>query len=278
MQISVFTICCLEQVCADNRLCYLLSGTSCADQRLCYSLSGTSLCRSAILLFAVWNYLLQISIFVIRRLEPALYVIRRLETAFADKHLCYMPSGKNVQISVSVIRRPKQVQISIFVVLPLEPALAYQRLCYSSSGASLCVSVSLLFLFFLWNHLVQISVFVIRRLEQACVDKYLCCPPFGTSLCRSAPLLFGVWRQGITKTPVIAIFICIQPIVFVEWASRVNFVTILGDLYQNKLWVICNNLNQFAHLSSASGPSNDVIKMATIVLLMSTYKTSYLKQ
>ena len=67
-------------------------------------------------------------------------------------------------------------------------------------------------------------------------------------------------------------------IVYVEWASRVNFVTIFGDLYQNKLWVICNNLNQFAHLSSASGPSNDVIKMAAIVLLMYTYKTSYLKQ
>ena len=67
-------------------------------------------------------------------------------------------------------------------------------------------------------------------------------------------------------------------IVYVEWASRVNFVTIFGDLYQNKLWVICNNLNQFAHLSSASGPSNDVIKMAAIVLLMYTYYTSYLKQ
>ena len=64
-------------------------------------------------------------------------------------------------------------------------------------------------------------------------------------------------------------------IVYVEWSSRVNFVTIFGDLYQNELWVICNNLNQFAHLSSASGPSNDVIKMATIVPLMYTYKTSY---
>ena len=67
-------------------------------------------------------------------------------------------------------------------------------------------------------------------------------------------------------------------IVYVEWASRVNFVTIFGDLYQNKLWVICNNLKQFAHLSSASGPSNDVIKMAAIVLLIYTYKASYLKQ
>ena len=64
-------------------------------------------------------------------------------------------------------------------------------------------------------------------------------------------------------------------IVYVEWASRVNFMTIFGDLYQNKLWVICNNLNQFAHLSSASGPSNDVIKMAAIVLLMYIYKKSY---
>ena len=48
-------------------------------------------------------------------------------------------------------------------------------------------------------------------------------------------------------------------------------MTIFGDLYQNKLWVICNNLNQFAHLSSASGPSNDAIKMAAIVLIMYTY-------
>ena len=69
----------------------------------------------------------------------------------------------------------------------------------------------------------------------------------------------------------------IVSIVYVEWASRVNFVTIFGDLYQIKLWVICNNLNQFAHLSSATGPSNDVIKMAAKVLLMYTYKTSYFK-
>ena len=27
-------------------------------------------------------------------------------------------------------------------------------------------------------------------------------------------------------------------LVYVEWASRVDFVTIFGDLYQNKLWVI----------------------------------------
>ena len=72
--------------------------------------------------------------------------------------------------------------------------------------------------------------------------------------------------------------LCFLGIVYVEWASRVNFVTIFGDLYQNRLWVICNNSNQFANLSSASGPSNDVIKMAAIVLLMFTYKTSYLQQ
>ena len=51
-------------------------------------------------------------------------------------------------------------------------------------------------------------------------------------------------------------------IVYVEWGSRVNFVTIFSDLYQNKLWRICNNLNQFTHLSSASGPNDDVIKTA----------------
>ena len=65
-------------------------------------------------------------------------------------------------------------------------------------------------------------------------------------------------------------------LVYVEWASRVNFVTIFGDLYQNKLWAICNNLNQFATLSSASGPSNDVIKMAAIVVLMYTYKGEFI--
>ena len=51
-------------------------------------------------------------------------------------------------------------------------------------------------------------------------------------------------------------------IVYIECLYRVNFVTIFGDLYQNKLWGICNNLNQFTHLSSASGPNDDVIKMA----------------
>ena len=54
-------------------------------------------------------------------------------------------------------------------------------------------------------------------------------------------------------------------VVYDEWASRENFVTIFGDLYQNKFWF---NLNQFAHLSSAYSPSNDVIKMAVIVLLL----------
>ena len=51
-------------------------------------------------------------------------------------------------------------------------------------------------------------------------------------------------------------------LIFVESESRVNFVTIFGDLYQNKLWGIFNNLNQFTHLDSASGPNDDVIKMA----------------
>ena len=44
-----------------------------------------------------------------------------------------------------------------------------------------------------------------------------------------------------------------------KW-SRVNFVTIFGDLYKIELMGICNNFNQFAHPSSASGPRNDVIK------------------
>ena len=51
-------------------------------------------------------------------------------------------------------------------------------------------------------------------------------------------------------------------IVYVEWESHVDFVTIFGELYQNKLLDICNNLNQFTHLSSVSGPNDDVIKMA----------------
>ena len=57
-------------------------------------------------------------------------------------------------------------------------------------------------------------------------------------------------------------------IVYVEWEYRVNFVTIFGDLYQNKLWGICNNLNQSTRLSSASGLNDDVIKMT---LLMHIY-------
>ena len=51
-------------------------------------------------------------------------------------------------------------------------------------------------------------------------------------------------------------------IVYVKWESRIIFVKIFGDQYQNKLLGICNNLNQFKHLSSASGPNDDVIKMA----------------
>ena len=49
-------------------------------------------------------------------------------------------------------------------------------------------------------------------------------------------------------------------------------MTTFGDLYHNKLKGICNNLNQFTHLSSASGPNDDVTKMAAKVLLMHTYK------
>ena len=51
-------------------------------------------------------------------------------------------------------------------------------------------------------------------------------------------------------------------IVYVEWESQVNFMTIFGFLYRNNLWGICKNLNQFTHPSSASGPNDDVIKMA----------------
>ena len=64
----------------------------------------------------------------------------------------------------------------------------------------------------------------------------------------------------------------IKGIVYVEWESRVNFMTMFGNLYHNKPLDICNNLNQFIHLSSASGMNDDVIKMATKVLLMHTYK------
>ena len=54
-------------------------------------------------------------------------------------------------------------------------------------------------------------------------------------------------------------------IVYVEWESRVNFVTYFGHLYQNKLWGIhmyVKKINQFTHPSSVSGPNDDVIKMA----------------
>ena len=67
--------------------------------------------------------------------------------------------------------------------------------------------------------------------------------------------------------PIISAGATCRTIVYVEWAkkwSRVNFVTIFGDLYKIKRWGIYNDFNQFAHLSSASGPSNDVIKMAAI--------------
>ena len=49
-------------------------------------------------------------------------------------------------------------------------------------------------------------------------------------------------------------------IVYVEWESRVNFVMILVTYIKN-MSDIFNNLNQFTHLSSASGPNDDVIKM-----------------
>ena len=49
--------------------------------------------------------------------------------------------------------------------------------------------------------------------------------------------------------------------------SRVNFVTIFGDLYKIKLWDIGNNFNKFTHLSFASGPRYDVLKMAVIAHL-----------
>ena len=57
--------------------------------------------------------------------------------------------------------------------------------------------------------------------------------------------------------------------------SRVNFVTIFGDLYEIKLWGICNNFNQFAILNSASDPRNDVIKMAAIA---KTYNVNVFKK
>ena len=55
-----------------------------------------------------------------------------------------------------------------------------------------------------------------------------------------------------------------------KW-PRVNFVTIFGDLYKIKLWDICNNFNQFTYLRFASGPSNEVIKMAAIAQFKFAY-------
>ena len=46
--------------------------------------------------------------------------------------------------------------------------------------------------------------------------------------------------------------------------ARCKFVTIFCDQYQIEIWGICNNFNQFTHLSPTSGPSNDVIKMSVI--------------
>ena len=40
-----------------------------------------------------------------------------------------------------------------------------------------------------------------------------------------------------------------------------------GNQYQIKILGIYNNFNQFTHLSSASGSSNNVIKMAAITQL-----------
>ena len=48
-------------------------------------------------------------------------------------------------------------------------------------------------------------------------------------------------------------------------------MTIFGDLYKFKLWGICKNFNQFTRLSSASGPSDDIIKKGghhTIIMCM----------
>ena len=56
-----------------------------------------------------------------------------------------------------------------------------------------------------------------------------------------------------------------------NWSS-VNFVTILGYIYQIKLCGISNNFNQFAHLRSASRVNSEVIKMATVALLIRIYE------
>ena len=74
---------------------------------------------------------------------------------------------------------------------------------------------------------------------------------------------FTVHTENIfTKTKITLLSICDLMnylVVYVEWESRVNFVTTFGDLYQNKCMGICNNLNLFTHLSSASRPKYMVI-------------------
>ena len=76
---------------------------------------------------------------------------------------------------------------------------------------------------------------------------------------------FTVHTENIfTKTNITLSSICDLMnyiVVYVEWESRVNFVTtfFFGDLYQNKRMGICNNLNLFTHLSSASRPKYMVI-------------------
>ena len=49
---------------------------------------------------------------------------------------------------------------------------------------------------------------------------------------------------------------------------RVNYVTIFGELYQNKLLGISNDFIQFTHLRSASVVNSDVIRMAVTALLI----------
>ena len=60
--------------------------------------------------------------------------------------------------------------------------------------------------------------------------------------------------------------------VYVEGGFPANFVTINGDLYQNKPGPYNYNFNQFSHQSSASGPNNDVLNMVARVLPMCIYK------
>ena len=58
---------------------------------------------------------------------------------------------------------------------------------------------------------------------------------------------------------------------------RVNFVTIFGELYQNKLRGISNDFFQFTHLRSASVVNSDIIKMAVTALLIRTFIVYVLK-